>query len=241
MVNPCFFVSMSAMKEKLTINQWAEEDRPREKMLEKGIGALTDAELLAILIGSGNRDETAVGLMRRVLASCGHNLSELGKRSVEDLCTFKGIGPAKAISIVAASELGNRRKAADLVERGVVTCSTDVYNLMYPVMCDLPTEECWVVLLNQSNRVIDKVRISSGGINETSVDVRCIMREALLKRAVTMILCHNHPSGSARPSTEDDKLTSKLRQAGSYMNINMADHVIVCDGCYYSYADEGRI
>ncbi|BEH00307.1 RadC family protein [Bacteroides sedimenti] len=226
---------------KLTINQWAEEDRPREKMLEKGIGALTDAELLAILIGSGNRDETAVALMKRVLASCNHSLSELGKRSVEELCDFKGIGPAKAISIVAASELGNRRKAADLVERGIVTCSTDVYNLMYPVMCDLATEECWALLLNQSNRLIDKVRISSGGISETTVDVRCIMREALLKRAVTLILCHNHPSGSIRPSTEDDKLTSRVRQAGSYMNVNLADHVIVCDGNYYSYADEGRI
>ena len=228
------------MKEKLTINQWAEEDRPREKMLEKGIGALTDAELLAILIGSGNTEETAVELMRRVLASCNHNLNELGKLTVEDLCTFKGIGPAKAISICAASELGKRRKLSELTERNQVTCSTDVYNLMHPLMCDLPTEECWVLLLNQSNKVIDKVKISSGGISETSVDVRCVLREALIKRAVSIILCHNHPSGSTRPSKEDDKLTSKMRQAGEYMNINMADHLIVCDGHYYSYVDEGR-
>ncbi len=228
------------MKEKLTINQWAEEDRPREKMLEKGIGALTDAELLAILIGSGNTDETAVELMRRVLASCNHNLNELGKLTVEDLCTYKGIGPAKAISICAASELGKRRKLSELTERNQVTCSTDVYNLLHPLMCDLPTEECWVLLLNQSNKVIDKVKISSGGISETSVDVRCVLREALIKRAVSIILCHNHPSGNARPSKEDDKLTSKVRQAGEYMNINLADHLIVCDGHYYSYVDEGR-
>jgi DNA repair protein RadC len=228
------------MKEKLTINQWAEEDRPREKMLEKGIGALTDAELLAILIGSGNTEETAVELMRRVLASCNHNLNELGKLTVEDLCTFKGIGPAKAISICAASELGKRRKLSEMTERNQVTCSTDVYNLMHPLMCDLPTEECWVLLLNQSNKVIDKVKISSGGISETSVDVRCVLREALIKRAVSIILCHNHPSGNTRPSKEDDKLTSKMRQAGEYMNINLADHLIVCDGHYYSYVDEGR-
>ena len=228
------------MKEKLTINQWAEEDRPREKMLDKGIGALTDAELLAILIGSGNTEETAVELMRRVLASCNHNLNELGKLTVDDLCTYKGIGPAKAISICAASELGKRRKLSELTERNQVTCSTDVYNLLHPLMCDLPTEECWVLLLNQSNKVIDKVKISSGGISETSVDVRCVLREALMKRAVSIILCHNHPSGNARPSKEDDKLTSKVRQAGDYMNINLADHLIVCDGHYYSYVDEGR-
>jgi DNA repair protein RadC len=228
------------MKEKLTINQWAEEDRPREKMLEKGIGALTDAELLAILIGSGNTEETAVELMRRVLASCNHNLNELGKLTVDDLCSYKGIGPAKAISICAASELGKRRKLSELTERNQVTCSTDVYNLMHPLMCDLPTEECWVLLLNQSNKVIDKIKISSGGISETSVDVRCVLREALIKRAVSIILCHNHPSGNVRPSKEDDKLTSKVRQAGDYMNINLADHLIVCDGHYYSYVDEGR-
>jgi len=229
------------MKEKLTINQWAEEDRPREKMLEKGINALTDAELLAILIGSGNTEETAVELMRRVLASCNHNLNELGKLSVDDLCAFKGIGPAKAISLVAASELGKRRKLAELTERNQITCSTDVYNLMHPLMCDLPTEECWVLLLNQSNKVIDKIKISSGGISETSVDVRCVLREALMKRAVSMILCHNHPSGNVRPSVEDDKLTTRVREAGNFMNINLADHVIVCDGRYYSYVDEGRI
>ncbi len=229
------------MKEKLNINQWAEEDRPREKMLDKGINALTNAELLAILIGSGNTEETAVELMRRVLASCHNNLNELGKYSVDSLCSFKGIGPAKAISIVAASELGKRRKLSELIERDQITSSTDVYNLLHPLMCDLPTEECWVLLLNQSNKVIDKIKISSGGISETSVDVRCVLREALIKRAVSIILCHNHPSGNAHPSMEDDKLTTRIQQGAHFMNITLADHVIICDGRYYSYVDEGRI
>lgn len=229
------------MKEKLNINQWDEQDRPREKMLNKGIQVLTDAELLAILIGSGNREETAVGLMRRVLTACGNNLNELGKYSVNELCAFKGIGPAKAISIMAACELGKRRKLAEMVERDQITCSTDVYNVLHPLMGDLPTEECWVILLNQSSKVIDKIKISAGGISETAVDVRCILREAILKRAVSIILCHNHPSGNTKPSAEDDRLTNRVKQAGAFMNINLADHVIVCDGCYYSYVDEGRI
>lgn len=229
------------MKEKLTINQWDEQDRPREKMLNKGIQVLTDAELLAILIGSGNRDETAVELMKRVLLACDNNLNELGKYSVNELCSFKGIGPAKAISIVAACELGKRRKIADVVERNRIICSTDVYNELHPLMGDLYTEECWVILLNQNNKIIDKIKISAGGISETAVDVRCILREAILKRAVSIILCHNHPSGNAQPSIEDDRLTSRIKQAGSVMNINLADHVILCDGRYYSYADEGRI
>lgn len=229
------------MKDKLNINQWAEEDRPREKMLDKGIQALTDAELLAILIGSGNTEETAVELMRRVLTNCHNNLNELGKCSVDELCHFKGIGPAKAISVMAACELGKRRKLSDIVERNQITCSTDVYNLLHPLMGDLSTEECWVLLLNQANKVIDKVKISAGGISETSVDVRCILREAILKRAVSIILCHNHPSGNAHPSVEDDRLTSKVKQAGAVMNIILADHVILCDGRYYSYVDEARI
>lgn len=229
------------MKDKLNINQWAEEDRPREKMLDKGIQALTDAELLAILIGSGNTEETAVELMRRVLISYHNNLNELGKCTVNDLCEFKGIGPAKAISIMAACELGKRRKQSELVERNQVTCSTDVYNILHPLMGDLATEECWVLLLNQASKVIDKVKISAGGISETSVDVRCILREALLKRAVSVILCHNHPSGNARPSAEDDRLTNKVKQSAAVMNITLADHIILCDGRYYSYVDEGRI
>lgn len=232
---------MGEDRQKLCINEWAEADRPREKMLCKGIDALTNAELLAILIGSGNTEETAVELMQRVLASCDNNLNTLGKRSVEDLCRFKGIGNAKAITIMAASELGKRRKHEEAMERQRITCSTDVYNLFHPLLCDLPTEEFWILLLNQAGKIIDKVRISSGGINETSADVRSILREALLQRATQIILCHNHPSGNTHPSMQDDRLTRQIKQAADVMNIYLSDHVIVCDGTFYSYADEGKL
>lgn len=228
-------------KHKLCINEWAETDRPREKMLEKGINALTDAELLAILIGSGNTEETAVELMQRVLASCGNSLSALGKQSVDELCRFKGIGNAKAIAIMAASELGKRRKSEEVTERKTISCSTDVYKLFHPILCDLPTEEFWILLLNPACKIIDKVKMSSGGINETSVDVRSILREALLQRATRIILCHNHPSGNVQPSTHDDRLTGQVKQAAQTMNICVADHVIVCDGTFYSYSDECRL
>lgn len=228
-------------RQKLTLNEWAEEDRPREKMLNKGISALTDAELLAILIGSGNTDETAVELTRRILASCHNNLNELGKMSVSELCQFKGIGPAKAITIEAASELGKRRKLSSREERKSILNSRDIYNHFHPLMCDLPTEECWILLLNQAIKIINQIKISSGGITETAVDMRCILREALLCRATSVILCHNHPSGSTRPSSSDDRLTAQLQKACSIMNISLLDHVIVTDGRYYSYADEGKI
>lgn len=228
-------------KQKLNLNEWAEEDRPREKMLSKGIATLTNAELLAILIGSGNTDETAVELTQRILASCHHNLNELGKMSVQELCRFKGIGPAKAITIEAASELGKRRSLSGVTERKTIQCSADLYNYFHPLLCDLPVEECWLVLLNQGNKVISQIKISSGGITETSVDLRCILREALLGRATSIMLCHNHPSGTPRPSIQDDRLTAQLQKAGSFMNIRLLDHVIITDGKYYSYADEGRI
>lgn len=228
-------------KQKLCINEWAEADRPREKMLERGIGALTDAELLAILIGSGNTEETAVELMQRVLASCGNSLNALGKQSVDELCQFKGIGNAKAVTIMAASELGKRRKLEEATERKTITCSKEVYNLFHPILCDLPTEEFWILLLNTAGKIIDKVKISSGGINETSVDVRGILREALLQRATQIILCHNHPSGNTRPSLQDDKLTTQVKRAADVMNIYVSDHVIVCDGTFYSYSDECKL
>ena len=229
------------MAEKLNINQWAEEDRPREKMMLHGVASLSNAELLAILIGSGNTEDSAVELMRKVLNGYHNNLNELGKASIDELCRYKGIGPAKAITILAASELGKRRKEEDAYERQVIRSSKDVYECFYPLMCDLPTEECWVLLLNQASKVIDKVRISSGGISATAVDVRCVLREALLKRAASIALCHNHPSGSIRPSREDDSLTEQLRQASKMMSIVLIDHVILTDGKFYSYADEGRI
>lgn len=229
------------MTERLTITQWAEEDRPREKMMLHGTSALSNAELLAILIGSGNTEDSAVELMRKVLNDYRNSLNELGKASIDELCRYKGIGPAKAVTILAASELGKRRKEEAVEERRIILSSKDVYECLYPLMCDLPTEECWVLLLNQASKLIDKVKISAGGLAATSVDVRCILREALLKRAVSIVLCHNHPSGNSRPSKEDDLLTRQMSQAGECMNIRLIDHVILTDGAFYSYADEGRI
>lgn len=229
------------MNGKLNINQWAKEDRPREKMMLHGAGALSNAELLAILIGSGSTDESAVELMRKVLADYRNSLSELGKSGVEELCRYKGIGPAKAITLLAASELGRRRKEEGTLERLQIRSSEDIYRLFYPLMCDLPVEECWVLLLNQAGKVIDRIRISQGGLASTAVDIRCVLREALIRRAVSMVLCHNHPSGNLRPSREDDRLTESLRQAAVTVNLRLLDHVIVTDGKYYSYADEGRI
>lgn len=229
------------MSEKMNINQWAEEDRPREKMMQHGASALTNAELLAILIGSGSTEDTAVELMRKVLDGCHNKLGELGKCSVEDLCRYKGIGPAKAVTILAASELGRRRKEEEPKERRQIRCSTDIFGHFHPLMRDLPVEECWVMLLNQAARVIDVIRISQGGLASTQVDVRCVLREALLKRATAIVLCHNHPSGNVMPSPDDDRLTRALDQASKTMNIRLLDHVIVTDGTYYSYVDEGRL
>ena len=229
------------MTERLKITQWAEEDRPREKMMLHGAAALSNAELLAILIGSGNNEESAVELMRKILSDYRNSLSELGKASVDDLCRYKGIGTAKAISVLAASELGKRRKEERIEERKMILSSRDVYACFYSRMCDLPTEECWVLLLNQASKVIDEVKISAGGLAGTAVDVRCILREALLKRASAIALCHNHPSGNVYPSREDDILTKQMEQASQCMNIRFIDHVILTDGAFYSYADEGRI
>ena len=229
------------MTERLTITQWAEEDRPREKMMMHGASALSNAELLAILIGSGSAEESAVELMRKILNDYHNNLNELGKASIEELCRYKGIGSAKAISILAASELGKRRKEESVKERMAILSSKDVYECFYPMMCDLPTEECWVLLLNQASKIIDKTKISAGGLSATAVDVRCILREALLKRASSIVLCHNHPSGNIRPSKEDDLLTRQVAQASECMDIRLVDHIILTDGAFYSYSDEGRI
>ena len=229
------------MNEKLNINQWAEEERPREKMMMHGVASLSNAELLAILIGSGNTEESAVDLMRKVLNDYHNNLNELGKASIDELCDYKGIGPAKAITILAASELGKRRKEEDVRERKQIQSSKDIYECFYPLMCDLPTEECWVMLLNQACRVIDMVKISAGGLSATAVDIRCVLREALLRRASFLALCHNHPSGNVRPSRDDDRLTDQLHKACQTMNLRLLDHIVLVDGCFYSYADEGRI
>jgi DNA repair protein RadC len=226
--------------DKLTINRWAEEDRPREKMISKGAQALTNAELLAILIGSGNDEDSAVGLMQKVLAAYNNSVDRVGRLSVDELCRFKGIGPAKAVTILAACELG-RRRAVEHPERRQIRSAAQVYDYFYTLMRDLPVEECHVLLLNQSSAVIDSVRIGMGGLTETVVDVRLILREALLKRATSLILCHNHPSGNLRPSTHDDHLTRQVREAARLLNIALIDHIIFTDGGYYSYADEGKL
>lgn len=226
---------------KPNINQWAEEDRPREKMITKGIDVLSDAELLGILIGSGNREESAVELMRRVLLACGNNLNELGKWGYSDFAKFKGIGPAKATTVMAALELGKRRKTQETKERMQITCSKDVYEMFHPILCDLPQEEFWILLINQSNKIIEKLRISTGGIDGTYADVRSILREAILHRATGIILIHNHPSGNPTPGTSDKRVTSAIRQGAQTMNIRLADHLIICDGRYYSFADEGEV
>lgn len=227
--------------QRLSIHQWAETDRPREKMLAMGAEALSDAELLAILIGSGNREENAVELMRRVMAACHNDLNILAKWEVPDFSRFKGLGSAKSVAVMAALELGRRRKKAPPTQKEKITCSRDVYEMFSPLLADIPHEEFWTLLLSQSGSVIDKNRISMGGIDGTYADVRMILREAILKRATQMMVIHNHPSGNPRPSNQDIQLTNNIHAAAKTMNIRMLDHIIVCEGKYYSFADEGRI
>jgi DNA repair protein RadC len=208
--------------------------------MKNGISTLSKSELLAILVGSGNDEESAVDLMKRVLESCGNSISELARLSVDDLCSFRGIGPAKAISIMAACELWKRREERE-GEQVCIASSRDLYNYFHPILCDSPVERCYVMLLNRMNRVVDHVLIGTGGLTATVVDIRLVMREALMKRATAIALCHNHPSGNVRPSREDDKLTENLGQACKVMNIRMLDHIVLADGAYYSYNDEGRL
>ena len=227
--------------EKLNINQWAEEDRPREKMASLGTEALSSAELLAILIGSGSKKESAVDLMKRILADCNNNLNTLGKMTIRELCQYNGIGEAKAITILAACELGKRRQAETPEERPDLGTATRIYNHMHPVMQDLDVEEFWVLLMNQHYRLIKKVKISHGGITETAVDIRIIIKEAVLANATILAVCHNHPSGGITPSKQDDILTNQIHQACQLMRIHFMDHVIVTDGLYYSYHESGRV
>lgn len=226
---------------RLTINRWAEEDRPREKMMSLGAEALTNAELLAILIGSGSVKESAVELMKRVMSDCRNNLNTLGKMSVADLTRYNGMGPAKAITILAACELGKRRQREKAEERLDLGSATAIYNYMHPRMQDLGVEEAWVLMMNQNFKLIKCERISHGGISETSVDVRVIMKEAILCNTTIMCLCHNHPSNNPNPSTDDDRITQRLKKACEVMRIHFADHVIITDGRYYSYNENGRL
>ena len=226
--------------EKLNIKQWAEEDRPREKMVKLGTEALSDAELLAILIGKGSAKEDAVSLMKRILADCKNNLNTLGKRSIHELCQYNGIGEAKAITILAACELGKRRQMERPEERPDLGTATRIYNHMHPIMQDLDVEEFWVLLMNQHYRLIKKLRISHGGITETAVDIRIIIKEAVLANATILAVCHNHPSGNLSPSSQDDQLTKDIKRACELMRIHFLDHVIITDGQYYSYHEQGK-
>ena len=227
--------------DKLNINQWAEEDRPREKLMRLGPSALTDAELLAILVGSGSTKEDAVTLMRHILADCNNNLNTLGKLTIRDLCKYNGVGEAKAITILAACELGKRRQAGKPEERPDLGTATHIYNHMHPLLQDKDVEEFWLLLLNQNHRLIKKMFIARGGISEVSVDVRIIIREAVLANATLLAVCHNHPSGSLRPSQMDNDLTTSLQRACQLMRIRFLDHVIITDGAYYSYHEQGRV
>ena len=229
------------MYKKLSIKEWAVEDRPREKMLIKGVRSLSEAELVAILIGSGSMEESAVELSRSILASVNNNLNELGKKTINDFKRFKGIGDAKAVSIAAAMELGRRRKETGAEEKLKVITSSDAAAIFKPLLSDLAHEEFWILLLNRNNLVLDKLMVSSGGLSGTVIDVRLILKMALDKLACSIILCHNHPSGNLVPSEADKEITRKIKEAGKHMDIPVLDHVIIGNGSYFSFADEGLI
>lgn len=226
---------------KLNLKSWAVEDRPREKLMRKGSRALSDAELLAILLGSGNTRETAVELGRRILEATGNSLSELGKKPVGYFTRFNGIGEAKAISIVAAMELGRRRRDTNEPEAAQITSSRDAAGLLTPLMADLNHEEFWVMLLNRNNRVIHTFMTSSGGITATVIDVRTILKAAIDHGATSMVLSHNHPSGNLSPSEADVQITTKVREASKMMDITVLDHIIITQKGYYSFADNGLL
>ncbi|CAL2075227.1 DNA repair protein RadC [Tenacibaculum sp. 190524A05c] len=222
----------------MNIKSWAIEDRPREKLLLKGIQNLSNAELVAILIGSGNRDETAVTLSKRILNSTQNNLNKLAKLSVEELQRFKGVGEAKAIAIITALELGKRQFFEDTVIQSKISSSKNVFDLMQPKLADLPHEEFWVVYLDNANKVIDKQQISKGGLTSTLVDVRLIYKRAIELAAIGIIICHNHPSGKVDPSHSDIELTQQIKEAGITLNIKLLDHLIIGKKKYFSFADE---
>ena len=225
----------------LKITDWAVEDRPREKLIRKGISTLSDAELLAILISSGTRKKSAVDLGRELLSSVSNNLNSLGKLSISDLLKFRGIGPARAVTISAALELGRRRNIAELPDAGQIKCSKDAADIFQPLLSDLHHEEFWILFLNRSNRVIDRMKLSQGGISGTVTDVRIIMKKAVELLASAIIVCHNHPSGNLNPSDADSKITGKIKEAGSIMDIQLLDHIIISGKDYYSFADNGLI
>ncbi len=226
------------MSKNFSIKNWSEADRPREKLLAKGKVSLTDSELVAILIGSGNRNESAVALCKRILASVDYNLNALGKLSVTQLQEFKGIGEAKAISIVAALELGRRRRTEQKVILDKISSSKSVFNIMQPLLGDLPHEEFWVLYLNNANTIIHKEQMSKGTITGTLVDVRLVLKKALEMNATALVLCHNHPSGTLKISVADKEITQKIKQASAALDIKLIDHLIITENGYTSFADE---
>lgn len=222
------------------ISDWSEEDRPREKLMLKGKEALSNAELIAILIGSGSRKESAVDLSRRILASVDHNLNSLTKLTISQLMNFKGIGEAKAITIISALELGRRQRSEDALQfEDKITSSKVVFEIMQPIIGQLSHEEFWVLFLNNSNKVISKSQLSKGGITGTIVDARMVFKLALESGSTSLILCHNHPSGSLIPSTADKEITKKLKRAGESLDVKVLDHLIITETKYYSFVDEG--
>lgn len=227
---------------KLSIKQWAEEDRPREKLLLKGVSVLSDSELLAILIGSGNDKQSAVELSQHILLKADNDLNKLARMSVSDLVNnFRGIGQAKAVTLIAALELGRRRKAIEIPRKRQITSSRVAYEHFFPLLSDLNHEETWALLTDRSNKVISSMQVSRGGISGTVVDIRLVLREALSQYASGIILGHNHPSGQCKPSPQDTHLTRKLKEAAQWMDISLLDHIIVCGDSYFSFADEGVI
>jgi DNA repair protein RadC len=226
---------------KLSIKQWAVEDRPREKLLSKGIMSLSDAELLAILIGSGTKEASAVDLAKEILRASGNNLNDLSRMNVHDLKKFRGIGEARAISIVAAMELGRRRKLEEVRKKKRIGTSRDVYDFFHPFIGDLSHEEFWVLHLSRSNRILAWKKISQGGIAGTVTDVRLILKDALENTASSLIICHNHPSGNLQPSEADKEITRKIAEAAKIMDIRLLDHLIIGEGGYFSFADENLL
>ncbi|WP_289038929.1 DNA repair protein RadC [Zobellia russellii] len=222
-----------------SIKNWSDDDKPREKLVHKGRSVLSDAELIAILIGSGSRNESAVELAKRILASVNNNLNELGKLSIKQLMAFKGIGEAKAVSIAAALEVGRRRRGEEAQKISKINSSKDVFDLLQPQIGELQHEEFWILYLSNANKVLHRAQLSKGGLTGTLVDVRIVMRQALEQGAVGLILSHNHPSGTLRPSEEDRKVTQKLKRAAAALDIKVLDHLIITQKDYYSFADEG--
>lgn len=228
--------------EKLTIKELSAEDRPREKMINKGIASLSEAELLAIILGSGSRKESAVELAQRILAAYNNSISQLGKAGIDELKnTFHGVGDAKAVTIVAAMELGRRRQLEKPLDRPTIKSSNDAYQLLRPTIGDLPHEEFWIIMLSKANKIITRYNVSKGGLSATIIDVRLILKRALECHASSMIISHNHPSGSLEPSDADIKITKKIKEAGAIMDIPVLDHIIVTDNGYFSFADDGLL